>query len=138
MQKSITVLLWSETTLCPRPTLGPQHHVHRRDGAACPAWLTNGMRGDGMRLPGMVSWHFTAFPFPMDRNLTALEGMTVSLLLHTHVLLGSTIRNPKPMFCYIYFSHWAFTVISKSCEETSFNRISFIVKENLHQKWPKE
>lgn len=55
-----------------------------------------------------------------------------------HMMYWETaIRDPKPMFCYIYFSHWAFTLTSKSCEETLFNHISFTVEEDLHQKCPK-
>lgn len=80
-----------EPTLHPGPTLGPQDQVWGTgDNASCPAWLIGGKGGGALsRLLGMVSWHFNEFLFPVDRNLIALEGNTVSLLLHTHILLPS-------------------------------------------------
>ena len=97
-----------------------------------PLGLMEQEEGTSLRLLGWVSWHC---------NILLFLWIGFSLLLRViqchyyciHIFYcQATIRNLKPMFCYIYFAHCAFTFTSKHCGETLSNHISFLVKEDLH------
>lgn len=103
-----------------------------QSSASYPAWLMEQEEGTSLRLLGWVSWHCNTLLFLWIGFSLLLRVIQCHYYCMHIFYCQATIRNLKPMFCYIYFAHCAFTFTFKYCGETLSNHISFLVKEDLH------